>query len=66
MAAVVRHVFTAGAIVRVSLERKSDGGAVDAEMTREEYAKLGSVRAGEEVFISVERARVFEGQDYSI
>ncbi len=37
--AVVRHVFTAGAVVRVSLERKSDRGNVDAELTRAEYAR---------------------------
>jgi sulfate/thiosulfate transport system ATP-binding protein len=66
VAAVVRHVFTAGAVVRVSLERKSDGGHVDAEMTREEYARVGNLRDGDQVFVRMENARVFEGGDYSI
>ncbi|MBI5904026.1 MAG: sulfate ABC transporter ATP-binding protein [Deltaproteobacteria bacterium] len=63
-AAVVRHVHTAGPVVRLELERADGGGVVEAELSREQYRSLGAAR-GEKVFLTPKNMRVFL-EDYAI
>jgi sulfate transport system ATP-binding protein len=62
--ATVRHIHTAGPIVRVHLERIDVNDCVDAEITRERYRQL-DLKTGEQVYLSLSNARVF-AEDYSI
>ena len=61
----VEYVSFGGPLVRVQVRIATTGETVDAEIPREEYRTL-NVKAGEEVYVKVRRAHVFEGEDYSI
>jgi sulfate transport system ATP-binding protein len=62
--AVVRHLHTAGPVVRLELERQDSGGVVEAELSREKYREL-HLEVGEQVFIKPRNLRVFL-EDYAI
>ena len=62
--ALIRHVNSAGPLVRVELERTDDGSRFAVELTREESRGL-QLQAGAEVFVELKNLRVF-GEDYSI
>jgi len=64
VAALIRHIHTAGPVVRVQMERTDNRDIVDAEITRERYKEL-DLKTGESVFISLRNAKVFH-EDYSI
>ena len=62
--AIIRHLHTAGPVVRLELERQDGGGVVEAELSRERYREL-DLEMGEEVFITPRNLRVFL-EDYAI
>ncbi len=62
--AIVRHLHTAGPVVRLELERQDGGGVVEAELSRERYREL-HLEVGEQVFIRPRNLRVFL-EDYAI
>jgi len=62
--AVVRHLHTAGPVVRIHLERSDTNDCVDAEITRDRHKQL-ELKPGEQVYLSLRNARVFS-EDYSI
>jgi sulfate transport system ATP-binding protein len=55
---VVRHVLTAGALVRLELERTDSGGLIQAELSRERYRDL-DLRVGERASVRPKALRVF-------
>lgn len=63
--ATVRHVSAVGPRVRLELERRDDGGRIEAELSRERYHEL-RLHAGEEVYVKPRKLRVFLDDDYSI
>ncbi|MBV9848683.1 MAG: sulfate ABC transporter ATP-binding protein [Armatimonadetes bacterium] len=69
--AIVRHIYAAGPLVRLDLERRDNGGTIAAELTRERYADL-KLKVGEEVHVKPRNMRVFlddkeaQTEDYSI
>ena len=63
--ALVRHVSAIGPVVRLELERKDDGGAIEAELTRERYREL-AVKTGDSVHVKPKKLKVFVNDDYSI
>ncbi|MGE5611055.1 MAG: TOBE-like domain-containing protein, partial [Bacillota bacterium] len=63
IAATVKHISAAGPVIRIALERKETGEAIEAEISRDRYRALNP-KAGEEVFVQWEHASVFD--DYSI
>jgi len=62
--AVIRHVRSAGPLVRLELERADGGGRFAAELTREESRGV-RLEPGAQVFVELKNLRVF-GEDYSI
>jgi sulfate transport system ATP-binding protein len=62
--ALIRHVNSAGPVIRLELERTDDGSRFAAELTREEIRDLSLV-PGARVFVELKNVRVF-GEDYSI
>ncbi|PJB32831.1 MAG: sulfate ABC transporter ATP-binding protein, partial [Deltaproteobacteria bacterium CG_4_9_14_3_um_filter_65_9] len=62
--AIIRHLHTAGPVVRLELERQDGGGVVEAELSRERYREL-HLEVGEHVFIRPRDLRVFL-EDYTI
>ncbi len=60
----VRHINSAGPIVRVQLELPDTGQNVEAELTRDRYREL-ALLCDEQVYVVLRNARVF-AQDYSI
>ena len=69
--AVVRHIYAAGPLVRLDLERHDNGGTIAAELTRERYQDL-NLKVGENVHVKPRNVRVFlddnaaQTEDYSI
>lgn len=66
--AVVGHIFAAGGLPRLELERLDNRERVEVELTRERFRDL-ALQAGDRVFIRPRNMRVFvEGQprDYQI
>ena len=64
LSAVIRHVNSAGPLVRVELERGDDGSRFAVELTREESRAI-QLQPGAQVFVELKKLRVF-GEDYSI
>jgi len=64
MPARVRHINSAGPVVRVQMELSGTAQGVEAELTRDRYRELG-LACGEQVYVTLRNARVFT-QDYSI
>jgi len=62
---LVRHVSAIGPVVRLELERKDDGAAIEAELTRERFREL-AVKAGDSVHVKPKKLKVFVNDDYSI
>jgi sulfate/thiosulfate transport system ATP-binding protein len=62
--AVVRHINSAGPLVRVELERAGDGSRFAVELTREE-SRAVQLQPDTQVFVQLKNLRVF-GEDYSI
>jgi sulfate transport system ATP-binding protein len=60
----VRHINSAGPVVRVQLEVIGTDQNVEAELTRERYREL-ALADGEQVYVTLRNARVFPA-DYSI
>ncbi len=60
----VRHINSAGPVVRVQLELIGTDQGVEAELTRERYREL-ALADGEQVYVMLRNARVFPA-DYSI
>jgi len=58
ISATVRHIGSAGGIVRVELTREDTGAIVEAEITRERYRDL-ELRTGDRVAITPRHVRVF-------
>src|SRR3954469_24187624 len=56
--ATVRRVRRMGSVVRLELDQDSNGKVIDAELTRARFEELG-VNAGDRVFVSPRKARVF-------
>ncbi len=70
--AVVRHIYAAGPVVRLDLERRDNGDTIAAELTRDQHRDLG-LQVGEDVYVRPRNMRVFlsehretGGEDYSI
>ena len=64
LAAVIRHVNSAGPLVRLELERADDGGRFTAELTRDESRGI-QLEPGAQVYVELKKLRVF-AEDYSI
>ena len=62
--ALVRHVNSAGPVVRVELERADDGSPFAVELTREE-SKGVNLQSGARVYVELRNLRLFK-EDYSI
>jgi sulfate transport system ATP-binding protein len=62
--AIVTHINPAGSIVKVRLMSEEFGILVNVDLVPERYQTLG-IKAGEKVFISPKKARIFV-DDYSI
>ncbi len=60
VAATVRFVSSAGPVVRLELTRDDNGGALEAEITRQRYHEL-ALKAGQRVRVMPRILRVFEG-----
>jgi sulfate transport system ATP-binding protein len=60
----VRHINSAGPIVRVQLALTTTGEEIEAELTRSRYRELGLVN-DQQVYVALRNARVFTA-DYSI
>jgi sulfate transport system ATP-binding protein len=58
LAAVVRHVHPAGAVVKVGLRLRDHGTLVQANLSRERYQGLG-LQPGEEVYVVPRELRIF-------
>ena len=56
--ATVRHIYAAGPLVRLDLERHDTGGIIAAELTRERYQDL-ALKVGEDVHVKPRNVRVF-------
>jgi sulfate transport system ATP-binding protein len=56
--AVVRHVRARGPVVRLELERETDGLPIEAELTRRRFETL-ALQKGDRVAVRARRARVF-------
>jgi sulfate transport system ATP-binding protein len=67
--ALVRHIHPVGPVVRLELERRDNGGLIEAQISRERYREL-ALRSGEEVHVKPHNLRVFlndeVSEDYSI
>jgi sulfate transport system ATP-binding protein len=71
--AVVKDAVPLGGTVRLELERRDNGGRLEAQMTRERFKELAIVK-GDEVHVSAQRIKVFTddgttpelGPEYSI
>ena len=69
--ATVRHIYAAGPLVRLDLERHDTGGLIAAELTRERHQEL-ALKVGEDVHVKPRNVRVFlnpkevQPEDYSI
>ena len=64
LAARVRHINSAGPVVRVQLELCDSTQSIEAELTRERHREL-ALECGQQVYVVLRNARVF-AQDYSI
>ena len=64
ISALVEHVLPIGPIVRVRLNRCDTGGRLEAELTKERFAKL-NLTVGESVYVNPLKIRYFS-EDYSI
>jgi len=62
IAAIIRHVNTAGPLVHLELERADEGGRFAVELTREESAQI-SLQTGARVFVELRNVRVFAEND---
>jgi len=62
LAARVRRVQPAGASVRIEFEANEASAPMVAELDERSFQELG-LRAGDDVFLSPRRVRVFEGRD---
>jgi len=56
--AVIRDIRPLGSLVRLHLERRDDGGAIEAHLSREQYREQ-ALNAGESVFVRPRNPRVF-------
>lgn len=71
MPASVRHVNSAGPIVRVELQRLDDQTRFEVDLNREQ-ARLLNLKAEDEVFVRLEKVRIFtddkqlQADDYTI
>ncbi|WP_374723405.1 sulfate/molybdate ABC transporter ATP-binding protein [Calidifontibacillus erzurumensis] len=66
IAAKVTHIHTIGAAVRIQLIRLDTNEFFEAEMTAEQYKKLGAVENGEILFADFKNIVYFEGNEGSI
>ncbi len=64
LAAIIRHVNSAGPLVHLELERAEDGSRFAVELTREQSREL-ELRPGNRVFVELKNVRVFP-EDYAI
>ena len=55
---IVRHILTAGALVRLDLERTDSGGIIEAELSKERYRAL-DLRVGDRASVRPRAVRVF-------
>ncbi len=62
--AVVRGLVAVGPTVRLELERRDNGGTLQAEVTRARYEELALAK-GDSVHVSAERMRVFTAEQAS-
>ncbi|HYE35948.1 sulfate ABC transporter ATP-binding protein [Methylocaldum sp.] len=60
IAAKIRDIRPLGATVRVELERVDGRGAVEVELTRDQFSRKG-LRQGEKVYLQPKRLRTFDG-----
>lgn len=60
----IRHVNSAGPLVRLELERADDGSRFAVELTREQSREI-QLETGRQVFVRLNNLRVF-AEDYSI
>jgi sulfate transport system ATP-binding protein len=58
VSAIVRHVRARGPVVRLELERETDGLPIEAEVTRRRFETL-ALQKGDRVSVRARRARVF-------
>jgi sulfate transport system ATP-binding protein len=61
IAARINDIRPLGAIVRIELERIDGRGAVEVELTRDQFARK-SLREGEQVYLQPKRLRTFDGR----
>lgn len=64
IAAIVKHVNSAGPLVHLELERIDDGSRFVAELTKEESRELPS-QPNAEVFVELRNVRVFAEDDHT-
>jgi sulfate/thiosulfate transport system ATP-binding protein len=58
--AIVKFISSAGAVVRVELQREDNGGGLEAEVTRQRYHEL-DLKTGQKVRVTARNLRVFGG-----
>jgi sulfate transport system ATP-binding protein len=58
--AIVKFISSAGAVVRVELQREDNGGGLEAEVTRQRYHEL-DLKTGQKVRVTARNLRVFHG-----
>jgi sulfate transport system ATP-binding protein len=59
--AIIKFVSSAGAVVRLELEREDNGGSLEAEITRQRYHEL-DLKAGQKVRVTARNLRVFHAR----
>jgi sulfate transport system ATP-binding protein len=65
LAANIERVQAAGAVARIALRAVESGSGIQVELSAARYAEL-QLRAGESVFVSPKRVRVFMEPEYVI
>lgn len=63
--ALIRHVNSAGPVVRMELERIDDKSRFNVELSKEESRQL-TLTVGTQVFVQLKKLRVFPQEDYHI
>ena len=64
LAAIVRHVNSAGPLIQIELERTDDGSSFTVHLPRDQGRSV-QLTPGVRVFVHFEKVRVFS-EDYSI
>jgi sulfate transport system ATP-binding protein len=63
--ALIRYVNSAGPVVRLELERADDASRFNVELSKEESRQL-TLSVGSQVFVQLQKLRVFPQEDYTI